>query len=238
MCGRMTSTTPVEQIAKALDVDELTVGAENFVGSYNVAPTQEILVVTARNDHRKLQMMRWGLVPFFAKDFSSSALMINARAEGLSRKPAYRRPFEKRRCLIHFDGFYEWQRLDEKSKQPWHLYPKCEQKLAFAGLWDVWHDPQLPADSEPLLSCTVITTAANAEINEVHDRMPLILTEDAWDGWLDVEGTTVDHAQAQLKTPKLGLLQKHTVGKDVNSVCQDGEHLIEPVHVEPALRLL
>jgi len=228
MCGRTTSTTPAGEIAEALSVDEVYPSAKEKPPSFNVAPTQEIFVVAAHGDMRRLETMRWGLVPFFAKGLSGSARMINARAEVLVEKPAYHRAFRKRRCLIPFDGYYEWQKL-ESSKQPWYNKARPGISLAFAGLWEVWRNPELLDGEPPLLSCTIVTTAANPDVERQHNRMPLTLTSDEWERWLDTDGTDPPDAASLLRPPRTGLLDAHRVSTAVNSVRNDTPELIQPI---------
>ena len=149
---------------------------------YNVAPSQAVPVVLLNREttFREVRRMRWGLVPFWAKDPSIGDRMINARAETVAAKPAFRRPFRERRCLIPADGFYEWQRQG-RQKQPWYIRRRDGEPFAFAGLWDLWQPP----GEEPLESCTIVTTAPNALLAPIHDRMPVILARPDFPRWLD-----------------------------------------------------
>ncbi len=225
MCGRMTSTTSIEDIAKALGIEEIEPDAERLPSSYNVAPTEDVLVVAEHTGVRRLETMRWGLVPFFAKDLSGSARMINARADSVTMKPAYRRAFKGHRCLFPIDGYYEWQKL-EKEKQPWYFKSREGTPIALAGLWEVWRDPKKPNDAPPLFSCTIITTDANKDMSDVHNRMPLMLEPDEWNTWLGEE-TDPEEAATLLRPPRLGLLDRHKVSTAVNNVRNNGPELIE-----------
>lgn len=229
MCGRFTSKTKPAEIAETFDVDEVSETAMKSEPSYNVAPTQQILVVSEHHDSRRLETMKWGLVPFFAKDASGGARMINARAEAVVDKPAFRRAFEKRRCLIPVDGFYEWKpRPGEKRKQPWYFTSRNGAPLALGGLWEIWHDPNLPDDAPPLFTCTIITTEANKDAADVHDRMPLILQHKDWNKWLDVEHAKPVDVRSLLKQPKAGVLTSFEVSDSVNKADNDSANLIEP----------
>src|SRR5690606_7874863 len=147
---------------------------------YNVAPSQDVLVIGLRLGARAAALHRWGLIPSWAKDPSIGYKMINARAETVHERPAYRGPFRSRRCLIPADGLYEWKR-EGKRKQPYRFLMKDEKPFAFAGLWDEWRGP----DGQTIRSCTIITTEPNELLATVHDRMPVILPPDAYDEWLD-----------------------------------------------------
>jgi putative SOS response-associated peptidase YedK len=226
----MTSTTSADEIAKQFEAQLITKEADNAPANYNVAPTQDVLVVAEhRDDGRMLETMHWGLVPFFAKDKKTSARMINARADGVPDKPAFRRAFTKHRCIIPADGFYEWQKLDSKTKQPWYFHPKDGGLIAFAGLWEVWHDPNLPEDADPLFSVTIITTDANKDMEDVHDRMPLILKGNDIGEWLDRENTDKDDLRRLLDVQAPGYLDRYKISTDVNRVSNNGPELLEPL---------
>ena len=232
MCGRFASSTPVAVLAETFQVQE--VKAPDLGEKYNVAPTDPVYAVAESKDGtRKLGTFHWGLVPFWSKDRKGGAKMINARVESVAKK--HRRTLERRRCLIPADGFYEWQDRGEKQKkQPFFIHMKDGSPMAFAGLWEVWHDPN-DEDAEPLRSCTIITTDANQVVARTHDRMPVILPEDAWAQWLDVENRDVEKAQSLLLPIPPDLLEVYPVSMDVNSVRNDGRHLIDPLEGhEPA----
>jgi putative SOS response-associated peptidase YedK len=229
MCGRFVSSTPPDQLAKYF-------GAESAPEerlqepNYNVAPTQGVYTVYESDGVRQLDTFHWGLVPFWAKDPKVGNRMINARAETLAEKNAYKRPFKSRRCIIPADGFYEWKKIEgQKRKQPMFLHRPDGEPLAFAGLWAVWKDENhLDDDGEPkvLLSCTIITTSANDTVAEVHDRMPVILAPDAWDRWLDRDDDDTD-ALAELLVPAPeNLVRFHPVSTEVNNVRNNGPDLV------------
>ena len=178
MCGRFSLTTSAEQISAILP--ELVFETE-LEPRYNIAPTQEIAAV--RNDGRwALSTLRWGLIPFWAKDASIGNRMINARAESLADKPSFKAPLKRQRCLILADGFYEWKAIPgQKVKQPHYIRMKSGAAFGLAGLWDSWRDPE----GNEVLSATIITTSPNALVAELHDRMPVILRSDNYERWLD-----------------------------------------------------
>ncbi len=137
--------------------------------------------------------VRWGLVPAWAKSVAVGDRMINARAESLLTSNAYKRPFERRRCIVPADGFYEWQTIEgQKVRQPWFIRRRDGEPIAFAGLWSIWHDKKLGDDAPRIRSCTIITTEPNDLMREIHDRMPVMLAESAWDTWLDPENHDVE----------------------------------------------
>jgi putative SOS response-associated peptidase YedK len=197
MCGRFASTTSPSQLADYFSVDELA--AEGVSENFNVAPTQEVMVVAEDAEHhRVLDAYRWGLVPSWAKDLAIGNKMINARAETVAEKPAYRRAFAKRRCIIPATGFFEWKKLPgQKAKQPYFIHPTGEPVFAFAGLWEFWKGDD---DHPGLRSCAIITGEANATVAPIHDRMPVVLPREHWDEWLDPANDDVD-ALARLLVP-------------------------------------
>ena len=183
MCGRFTLTLDVSDLKDAIGLQEVP---EDYQPRFNVAPTQKIAVLT-QFPKPQLEMMRWGLIPSWAKDMAIGNRMINARAETVAEKPAFRKSFATRRCLILADGFYEWQRSDGKKgpSQPYYFQSKANPVFAFAGLWDVWTQP----NGDPLHSCTIITTEANEVVRPVHERMPVILSKERWADWLEAQST-------------------------------------------------
>jgi putative SOS response-associated peptidase YedK len=179
MCGRFTLTANIQTIAQAFHA---TVPASlQTVPRYNVAPTQDVVAVI-NNGSRHLEMLRWGLIPTWAKDESVGSRMINARAETLAEKSSFKRLLHNRRCLIVADGFYEWAKEPgTKSKTPMYITLKEREPFAFAGLWDSWRT----ASGEQLRTCTIITTEPNALMASIHNRMPALLLPDALTTWLD-----------------------------------------------------
>src|SRR5688572_16707990 len=226
MCGRYVSTTPVGVLAERFEVSDVRAAA--LGERYNVAPTDEVYAVAEGKDGtRRLGTFKWGLVPFWAKDPKVGNRMINARLETLQSK--FKRTLERRRCLIPADGFYEWQdRPKGQRKQPFFIHRKDDEPMAFAGLWEVWHDPE-DEDAEPLRTCSIITTDANQVVARTHDRMPVMLPPDAWEAWLDVEQHDLEVVQGLLVPEAPKQLEVYPVSTDVNNVRNDGEHLVEPL---------
>jgi putative SOS response-associated peptidase YedK len=228
MCGRFTSTVPPTDLAAYFDVDEVVV--DDLGARWNVAPTDEVYAVaeSASSGRRRLGTFRWGLVPFFARDASGSARMINARAETLLTKPAFRRPFERSRCLVPADGFYEWEPVEGRAKkQPWYFRRKDGDVLAFAGLWSVWR-PQRGSDEGRLVSCSIITGEPNDLVRPIHDRMPVMLPPSAWSEWLDPANGDVAALQRLLVPAPAELFEATAVIDAVSNVRNDGPHLLEP----------
>jgi putative SOS response-associated peptidase YedK len=172
------------------------------------------------NGRRRFRMMRWGLLPSFVKDPKAGPPMINARAEGIASKSAFRGAFAERRCLVPADGFYEWK-AEGKAKQPWFFAAANGGPLAFAGIWDRWR----PREGEPVESFSIITTGANATMAPIHDRMPAILPEAAWSAWLD-PATPLTEIAALLKPAPESTLVRHKVDRRVGNVREDGPALI------------
>jgi putative SOS response-associated peptidase YedK len=187
VCGRYVSVSSPALLAERLHVDE--VRAADAEPDYNVTPRSEVPIVAETKEHRRvLDRVRWGLVPSWAKDLSVGDRLINARSESLATKPAYRRAFERRRCLVPADGFYEWRALPgpgkRKQKQPYFIARSDREPMAFAGLYEVWRDRSDP-DAPWIRSCVIVTTEANEKLAPIHDRMPVVLPETAWGEWLD-----------------------------------------------------
>ena len=176
MCGRYTLSSPGPEIAAAFGLDE----APALSPRYNIAPTQSVPVVRATAGGRMLAMLRWGLVPAWAKDISVGNRMINARAESAAEKPAFREAMRRRRCLLPADGFYEWLRGPSGS-QPHRFHRPTGEPFGMAGLWEEWTSPE----GELIGSCTILTTEANALVRPIHDRMPVVLDPADFEAWLD-----------------------------------------------------
>jgi len=242
MCGRYTSTSTVEDLAKVFEVDE--VRTDPLPPRYNVAPTLDVYAVAVRGrpdegkgPHRALGTFRWGLVPSWAKAASVGNRMINARAEGIATKPAYRKAVARRRCLIPADAFYEWQRrvtADGRpaGKLPYAICRRDGQPMAFAGVWEVWRDPADP-DGEPLRSCAIVTAAANDLMAPIHDRMPVVLAPEDWATWLD-PSSDLDHALGLLVPAPSEWFEAYPVSTLVNTVANEGPQLLEPLPSPPS----
>ena len=177
MCGRFTLSTPIKELARFFHLPELP----HLNARYNIAPSQPVATVLVLTAGREFRLMRWGLVPPWAKDLGIGSRMINARAETVPEKPAFRSALRERRCLILADGFYEWERKGT-VKQPHYIHKTDKSPFGFAGLWERWQPPE---GGEPVESCTIITTEANALVRTFHERMPVILAPENFDPWLD-----------------------------------------------------
>jgi len=218
MCGRFSLAVDPAVLL------ELFPGLEvpgDYVARYNIAPTQNVLAVVNGKHGVKMESLRWGLIPSWAKDMKMGASMINARAESLHEKPAFRSAYQRRRCLIPADGFYEWKKLDEKTKQPMRIHMKDGEPFAFAGLWEYW----APKDGEGVLSCTIVTTESNALLREVHDRMPVIVPPEEFERWLDPSRDAAD----LLKPFPAERLAMYPVSRMVNSARIDVPECAKPV---------
>jgi putative SOS response-associated peptidase YedK len=229
MCGRYVSTSTPEAIASFFGA---TVDTDALPVNYNVAPTNDVYgVVAAADGHPSVRVFHWGLVPSWAKDEKIGSRMINARAETLGEKPAFRNLFATHRLLVPMDGFYEWKAAGEVKavKQPMFIRRVDGQPLAVAGLWAVWRDRALGPDAPWLHSLTVVTTGANATMAPVHDRMPVVLPESAWQEWLDPANHDTAALQRLLVPAADDALTMHPVSTAVNNVRNKGEALIEPV---------
>ena len=212
---------------------------EALPANYNVAPTQDVLAVVAdASSDRTLQPFHWGLVPSWAKDMKIGSRMINARSETLGEKPAFKGLFKKHRLLIPMDGFYEWQpgvsggpltKAGKPAKQPMFIHRADGQLLAVAGLWATWRDRAAGPDAPWLHSCTIITTSANSTMAPVHDRMPVLLSVDDWQQWLDPTNGDTASLQHLLVPAPADVLVMHPVSTAVNNARNSGEQLIEPV---------
>ena len=207
MCGRYALYADQALLETVFEVAEVPY----FEASYNIAPTDPVVAVTAEGDRRVAGLYRWGLVPFWAREIGRFNT-INARAETLAEKPAFRTPFKKRRCLVPANGYYEWQQRPG-GKQPYFIHAAHDGLLAFAGLWDTWRS----ADGTSLHSVTIIVTAANADTGAIHDRMPVILARKDWDAWLDRDNGDIQALSALLKPAPAHALTAYPVSIAVNS---------------------
>ncbi len=235
MCGRFALMTPTEQLAMIFDVDQTSVAAlPPSVPRYNIAPTQPVIAIRLdENGQRELTFFHWGLIPSWAKDMKFGARMINARSETVAEKPSFRAAFKRRRCLIPADGFYEWQKL-ASGKQPMFIRPaegekrpvpaKAREPFAFAGLWEVWRDPEGSA----LQSCTILTTRPNELMAPIHNRMPVIVAPEDYDLWLHPEPNPEQglHLLRPYPAEKMTAIPVSTL---VNSPRNDLPDCIQPV---------
>jgi putative SOS response-associated peptidase YedK len=231
MCGRYVSASPPDELARYFDAHvEETAAEAPLEESYNVAPGRDVYVVVKTGGVRRVDEFHWGLVPFWAKDAKTGLKMINARAEGLADKNAYKRAFKKRRCIIPADGFYEWKKVPgQKRKQPYYIERNDGEPLAFAGLWEVWRGPDgQEDDTDPLRSCTIITTTPNDTMAEIHDRMPVILPPGAWEAWLDPDNDDLETLGKLLIPAPNSLLTIRPVSLMVNNARENGPELLDP----------
>ncbi len=244
MCGRFVSTAGPDRIAAYFDTVLPTEAVADTLGeNYNVAPTQDIYAVVANAPSAgdgigaRVDAFHWGLIPSWAKDRKIASRMINARSETLAEKPVFKGLLATKRCIIPMDGFYEWQPgspdgpLNSKGKplkQPMFIHRGDGEPLAVAGLWTAWKDPADP-EGRFLHSATIITTAANATMRPVHDRMPALLTAEHWATWLDPSNRDLAALSALLDGGPPDLLAMEPVSTDVNNVRNNRPELVEPV---------
>lgn len=225
MCGRYALKTSVPEIARIL-------GAESnadFAPSYNVAPTRMVPVCRETGEHgRELSLLRWGLVPHWAKEINDRYRMINARAETVDKKPAFRTPFRKRRCLVPADGYFEWKAGGER-KQPYFIHQQDGAPIFLAGLWDRWEK----GEDGPLDSFSIVTTSASDHVASVHDRMPVILNENEREVWLDPELEDADELLPLLRPLPGRNLELTPVSTFVNNPRNDDPRCVEPVTLAP-----
>ena len=182
MCGRFVLMTPGSSLAERFKLEEIP----DLEPRYNIAPTQKVAIIRLNPEtlQRSLMLVKWGLIPFWAKDSSIANRLINARGESAAEKPAFRSAFKSKRCLVPADGYYEWKKMNGGQKQPYLARNADGSPFAFAGLWERW---QAPEEEEVIESCTILTTDANDLTQPIHHRMPVILKPDCYDLWLDTE---------------------------------------------------
>ena len=220
MCGRFSLIADLGELALRFEFDGNLLELEP---NYNVAPTQNVLTV-ASDDNRRGEFMRWGLIPHWAKSASIGSRMINARAETVAQRLAFRDAFRRRRCLVLADGFYEWQRAGG-VKKPIRIVRESGEPFAFAGLWAVWKDP----DGNTVPSCTIITTEANDLLRPIHHRMPVILPREMEEFWLDRDVQDTAALQDILASCPSHLIRTYEVSTLVNSPHNNGPQMLEPV---------
>ena len=244
MCGRFVSARKRLELLEEFGVerDRVAVSPDPAPDpDFNVAPTKRVYAVLERPardeepEARELRVVRWGLVPSWAKDASGSGRLINARAETVAVKPSFRRAFAKRRCILPADGYYEWQAVPVEGKkalkQPFYIYRTDSGILAFAGIYELWRDDAVPSDDEHawLWTAAIITTQATDDVGQIHDRMPMVISRDHWADWLDPGNTEPDQLQATMLPAMAGGLTSHPVSTAVNFVRNNGPELIEPL---------
>jgi putative SOS response-associated peptidase YedK len=247
MCGRYASSRRPEDLIEEFEVEEPRI-VTPLAADYNVAPTKEVYAVVERPPsrdspeppQRQLRVVRWGLVPSWAKDPSIGNRMINARLETVAEKPAFRRAFAARRCLLPADGYYEWYPTEQLTasgkprKQPFFVRPSDGSSLAMAGLYEIWRDPTRAEDDPERFrwTCTVITTAAEDPVGQIHDRMPLMVERERWAAWLSPQAAGTDDLLSLLVPAAPGNLEAYPVSTLVNSVRNNGPELVAPLPLD------
>jgi len=250
MCGRYASSRRPEDLVEEFEVTTTKIAAP-LAADYNVAPTKEVYAVLERParpapgnaqepPERQLRVLRWGLVPSWAKDPSIGNRMINARMETVAEKPAYKKAFAVRRCLLPADGYFEWYPTSELTKsgkprkQPYFIHPVDGGVLAMAGLYEIWKDPTKSDDDPELFrwTCTVLTTEAEDDLGHIHDRMPLMVPPERWAAWLDPTRSGRDDLLALLEPAAPGRLEAYPVSTLVSNVRNNGPELVEPLPLQ------
>ena len=243
MCGRYAASRDPDDLVEEFEVVERP--EQVLPPSWNVAPTQDVYAVVERpprgepeaSAERRLRVVRWGLVPSWAKDPAIGNRMINARMESVAEKPAFRRAFAKRRALLPADGYFEWYGEVKGKKQPFFIRPADGGVLAMAGLYELWRDPAVPPDSDVdpwLWTVTVLTTTATDELGRIHDRMPLLVERERYAEWLDPAVDDPDRLRGLLVPAAPGRLTAYPVATTVNNVRNDGPELVDPLPAEGA----
>jgi putative SOS response-associated peptidase YedK len=232
MCGRIALFTPPARLARLLDA-ALAAGIEpEGHPSWNIGPLRRLFAVSEDDGGRTLDRYRWGLVPSWSKDSSIANRLFNARGETVAEKPSFRTAFAKRPCVIPVDGFYEWDHRDGHQKQP-HYFTRADgEPMLFAGLYERWHNPEEPKDAPALATCTVITTEPNVDMDDLHNRMPVVLSSDDVATWLNVSDVSPDERAMLLRPAPKGTLAHYSVDKAVGSIKNDGPELITPAESE------
>ncbi len=225
MCGRYTLSSGGEELALMFDLTEVPL----FPQRYNIAPTQESAVVRidgsqGKNAPRRMDLLRWGLIPYWAKEASIGNRMINARSESVAEKPAFKYSFRKQRCLIPTDGFYEWKK-EGKAKQPFFIHRQDGKPFALAGLWARWKDPE----AGPRDTFTILTTSANELIRPLHDRMPVIVDPKDFDLWLDPAIDDRERLEPLLAPYDPDQMATYPVSRSVNSPAYDAADCVAPL---------
>ncbi len=222
MCGRFTLSASAADLIQQFNLT----GLADWSPRYNIAPAQEVLTVLQLpgTAERRTCLLRWGLIPPWAEGPAVGSRMINARAETVATKPAFRRAVKERRCLVLADGFYEWQK-QERGKQPFHIRLRDGHPFAFAGLWERW----APQDGQPIDSCTIITTVANELVRPLHVRMPVILPPADHEAWLDPSGQDLERLQALLRPYPSEAMEAYPVSPRVNNPGDDTPECMQPL---------
>ena len=224
MCGRYAVTLPPEAMRDLFK----TANAIDFPPRHNIAPTQPIVAIMEEQGMRVAKLVRWGFVPGWVKDPREFPLLINARAESMAEKPAFRDALKHMRCVIPASGYYEWRTGPDKTKQPYYITMADDEPMALAGLYSIWVGP----DGEEVDTAATITVAANPDLAVIHDRMPAILTAETIDDWLNVREVNARAAHPLARPLPPGVVKFHPVSTRVNSAKMDDAGLLEAVTVE------
>jgi len=225
MCGRYRLTNADEYG----ELNDVRLGGGPLPARYNIAPTQTVFVVLDESPH-EFTPVRWGLIPSWAKDKKIASSLINARYETVAEKPAFRTAFKKRRCLVPADGFYEWQKIGA-GKQPYNIGLNDNEPFAFAGLWEIWNDPE---SGQPLRTCSIITTTPNELTAPIHDRMPVILPKERRKAWLE-PGRDVEELKSFLVPFDAARMHAYPISARVGSPKFDDPKIIEPLATQAPL---
>lgn len=224
MCGRFTLFADYNEMINRFDI-EVATGQELYLPNYNIAPSYSVLSVINDGKKNRLGYLRWGLIPPWAKDEKIGFKLINARAETLAEKPSFHDAFQKRRCLIIADSFYEWKRHQDKTKTPMRIKLKSNQLFAMAGIWERWKSPS----GQMTFTCSIITTTPNELMKNIHDRMPVILRQEDETTWLDPRIGDLNSLQQLLKPFPEDFMEAYEVSNLVNSPKNNSSNLIQPI---------
>jgi putative SOS response-associated peptidase YedK len=227
MCGRFGQTATSAELAAAFEA-AWRCAEPGDLPRFNIAPTQDAPVLLSDAGRRVLDVFRWGLIPWWAKEASVGNRMINARAEGITTRAAFRDAFQRRRCLVPASGFYEWMKV-KGGKVPQWIHPADGQPLTFAGLWEQWRPAR---DAEPVLSFTILTTTPSRDVDAIHDRMPVVVAPQDRDAWLAPDAEPEDLV-ALLRPAPEGTLRAYAISSAVNRPASEGPELIQEVQPDP-----
>jgi putative SOS response-associated peptidase YedK len=226
MCGRYAASLPPEMMVELFKL----LGTIDMPARFNIKPTEPILVISEKQGQRNAQFMRWGLIPAWVNDLKDFPVLINARADTMTDKPAFRNAVKWARCIVPADGYYEWMVGPDGKKRPYFITLVANEPMVFAGLYATWTGP----DGAPVDSAAIVTVDPNLDISSVHDRMPAILRGDAVDKWLDTERVGPTEAAALVATPPTDAMKYHVVTKEVGKADAEGPHLVRPLTPEEA----
>ena len=227
MCGRVALFSPPSRFARFLEAT-LADGLDEAQPSWNVGPQRRLFGVAELDGERILDRYRWGLLPSWAKDPAIANRLFNARGETVAEKPSFRSAFKRRSCIIPVDGFYEWDHRPGRNKQPNYFSRRDGEPLLLAGLYEFWRNPDAPEDEPSRRTCTVVTTTPNDDMDEIHDRMPVVIELDDVEAWLDPSDDGALERSHLLRPAPVGTLTHYGVGAAVGAVRNDGPTLIEP----------